>query len=145
MFCPQCHAEYREGFNECADCHVALVAALPSLPKAEEPPIIEYEPLLETSNRADVTLIKSLLDSQKIPYFVQNEYMNAVYFAVTPCRVLVDRNRVDDAKAVLSGLTLNFYQLSVPKNRSSLFARLLRYLSGRDPDEPQSTGDDLKR
>jgi hypothetical protein len=25
MFCPECHAEYREGFTRCADCSVALV------------------------------------------------------------------------------------------------------------------------
>lgn len=29
MICPQCHAEYREGYSSCADCHVALVHDLP--------------------------------------------------------------------------------------------------------------------
>jgi hypothetical protein len=29
MVCPQCHAEYREGYSSCADCHVALVHDLP--------------------------------------------------------------------------------------------------------------------
>jgi hypothetical protein len=28
MICPQCHAEYREGYSSCADCHVALVHEL---------------------------------------------------------------------------------------------------------------------
>ncbi len=28
MFCPQCQAEYRQGFTVCADCEVPLVAAL---------------------------------------------------------------------------------------------------------------------
>jgi len=28
MICPQCHAEYREGFATCADCQVPLVLAL---------------------------------------------------------------------------------------------------------------------
>ena len=32
MFCPQCHAEYREGFVECADCHIPLVDRLPDAP-----------------------------------------------------------------------------------------------------------------
>ncbi len=27
MFCPLCQAEYRDGFIECCDCHVALVAS----------------------------------------------------------------------------------------------------------------------
>jgi hypothetical protein len=29
MICPQCHAEYRDGYSSCADCHVALVHDLP--------------------------------------------------------------------------------------------------------------------
>jgi hypothetical protein len=29
MYCPQCKAEYRQGFTRCADCDVALVAELP--------------------------------------------------------------------------------------------------------------------
>ena len=29
MFCPECSAEYREGFARCSDCDVPLVAALP--------------------------------------------------------------------------------------------------------------------
>ena len=28
MFCPQCHAEFREGFLECSDCHVPLLGCL---------------------------------------------------------------------------------------------------------------------
>ena len=27
MYCTLCTAEYREGFTECADCHVSLVPA----------------------------------------------------------------------------------------------------------------------
>jgi hypothetical protein len=30
MFCPQCNAEYRQGFTRCTDCDVALVDALPA-------------------------------------------------------------------------------------------------------------------
>jgi hypothetical protein len=32
MICPQCHAEYRDGYSSCADCHVALVHDLPRQP-----------------------------------------------------------------------------------------------------------------
>src|SRR5579871_1731687 len=28
MFCPNCKLEYRRGFTECSDCHVALVESL---------------------------------------------------------------------------------------------------------------------
>jgi hypothetical protein len=30
MFCPQCKAEYRQGFTRCADCEVLLVCELPA-------------------------------------------------------------------------------------------------------------------
>jgi len=32
MFCPLCHAEYREGFSRCADCQVDLIASLAGNP-----------------------------------------------------------------------------------------------------------------
>ena len=34
MFCPQCKAEYRQGFTVCADCEVPLVWQLPAAPGA---------------------------------------------------------------------------------------------------------------
>jgi hypothetical protein len=37
MICPECKAEYRQGFTVCADCDVALVDTLPTVtPRAEE-------------------------------------------------------------------------------------------------------------
>lgn len=35
MFCPLCKTEYRPGFNECADCHVALAEYLPGSDSAD--------------------------------------------------------------------------------------------------------------
>jgi hypothetical protein len=32
MYCPQCRAEYRDGFTECSDCRVALIDAAPAEP-----------------------------------------------------------------------------------------------------------------
>jgi len=29
MICPQCHAQYQQGYSSCADCHLALVHELP--------------------------------------------------------------------------------------------------------------------
>jgi hypothetical protein len=34
MFCPQCKAEYRPGFNYCSDCDVDLVERLPELDRS---------------------------------------------------------------------------------------------------------------
>ncbi len=37
MYCPKCRTEYREGFNTCADCEIALVEELPSAAENELP------------------------------------------------------------------------------------------------------------
>jgi hypothetical protein len=52
MICPQCNAEYREGFVRCADCGVELVRALPgslvaAQRAAEEPPDYDEDPFCE--------------------------------------------------------------------------------------------------
>jgi len=44
MFCPLCHAEYREGFYRCADCDVELVSTL-SAETPQEPEPAEAEEL----------------------------------------------------------------------------------------------------
>jgi len=36
MYCPSCRGEYREGFDWCSDCEVALVEALPEEPEESE-------------------------------------------------------------------------------------------------------------
>jgi hypothetical protein len=36
MHCPQCLTEYRDGFSECSDCHVALAPGLPPAASSAE-------------------------------------------------------------------------------------------------------------
>lgn len=37
MFCPECRAEYRQGFTRCSDCDVDLVPSLPQEIRTENP------------------------------------------------------------------------------------------------------------
>ena len=69
MFCPECEAEYREGFTECSDCGVALVATLNPLRLAE---IVEgLTPVLETSNATELGEIADRLEKAGVPYVVE--------------------------------------------------------------------------
>jgi hypothetical protein len=70
MFCPQCRTEYREGFYTCRDCGVSLVAELPPEPAPE---YLEFEEILISLSASDMTMIKSLLDSEGIIYYFKGE------------------------------------------------------------------------
>jgi len=69
-FCPECKAEYREGFTVCSDCRVELVSELPPEPESD---YIEYVEFLRTMNPFDIAMIKSLLEDQDIAYYFHGE------------------------------------------------------------------------
>ena len=68
MFCPSCHAEYREGFTRCTDCDVELVASLTD----EEKTFDEADRLVRLWRGANPALHSALtaaLQSAGIPFF----------------------------------------------------------------------------
>jgi len=70
MFCPQCEAEYREGFTECSDCGVALVEALaPPLDRAEVAPGLTA--MMETVNVEELGEIVDRLEKAGVPYTIE--------------------------------------------------------------------------
>jgi len=70
MFCPGCGAEYREGFDRCADCGLALSATPPPAPDHGGPELVA---LLETADVGFLPVLKSLLEGAGIPYVIQGE------------------------------------------------------------------------
>ncbi len=69
---------------------------------------MQYALLIETSNPADVALIKSLLDSEGILYFVHGEAFSAVRPLVEPVRILVAEDRLEEARDLIGGLRLAY-------------------------------------
>ena len=72
MFCPECSAEYREGFARCSDCDVALVAALPP----EEMDAIrssEEATVFVTRDMVEAETVKELLESNGVEVCVSGE------------------------------------------------------------------------
>lgn len=112
MFCPKCKCEYRPGFTECSDCHIPLVFELPQETKhevdaSEKIEYIEYEFLLSTYNYADIALIKSAFEAEKIVYFIQGEDMGIAPGGL-PARVLVKKEQIEEAKELLQNFNLSF-------------------------------------
>lgn len=102
MYCPKCKAEYREGFTECADCQVPLVNELPAEAPEPLPEFVDVEVVLSTKDPGEVALIKSLLEAEDIPFIVQGDHFSSLYGYMIPVRFLVPKNKVEEAKALLS-------------------------------------------
>jgi hypothetical protein len=77
MICPQCHAEYRQGFTVCADCDVPLVPQYetPAPLAAPEPPAVPGDPnedpfcaFWKGDDRRLHAELTSILDAADIPH-----------------------------------------------------------------------------
>jgi hypothetical protein len=72
MFCPECSAEYREGFAQCSDCDVPLVAALPP----EEMDVIrssEEATVFVTRDMVEAETVKELLEANGVDAYIAGE------------------------------------------------------------------------
>ena len=97
MFCPQCGAEYREGFTVCADCQVPLVPDPPE--KRETAEYVELEQILRTSDQGKIALAQSILEDENIECTVQGSVMTQV--GANPLRLMVPKNLAGKARKVL--------------------------------------------
>jgi hypothetical protein len=70
MFCPECKAEYRDGFTQCADCGAALVSRLDDAEGPSDDSSVPGRPeLLWTGTDAGLAAhIESALDSANISH-----------------------------------------------------------------------------
>ncbi len=79
MICPNCKAEYREGYTVCVDCEVPLVEKLPADEQPE--PEIELVTVFDTGEPADVLVAKSLLEAEGIEFFAKDEGVQDLFGA----------------------------------------------------------------
>ena len=99
MFCPQCRTQYKEGFYTCKRCGVSLVS---ELPPGSAPGSLEFEKVLVFLGPGDVAMIKSLLDSEGLAYYIKGDSPES------DDRVLmVRRDQADEAREILKGLKLS--------------------------------------
>jgi len=69
---------------------------------------MELKELVVTSNLADIALIKSLLDSESIPYLAHGENFHLVRLLIEPVRFLVAESDLDRARPLIDSLRLSF-------------------------------------
>ncbi len=112
MFCPVCKAEYREGFTRCADCDVDLVEALEAEEELEYDIVddnITFVEILKTSDMGDISLLKSMLDSEDIQYFFKGDSMYYISHA-NPAVLMVAEYDASRAVDLIKDIKLNYFK-----------------------------------
>ncbi len=110
MYCPQCRVEYRDGFTECSDCHVSLLAGTPPAEPQAHPfdPALGLVVVLETNDSIELALAKGLLKEAEIPFFVLGQIATLVgdvdAFLHKWVKVQVARDREAEARELLEGM-----------------------------------------
>jgi len=98
MYCPKCKYEYRDGFFECPDCKVPLVAMLLA---DEESKNVEYKEVASNLRQDQISIIKSILDANDIHYFIQGEAFGTIVKVPSAIRLIVQVNDYNTVKDLL--------------------------------------------
>jgi len=106
--CPQCFAEYREGFVECSDCRVPLVSGPPPEATEAPDPNLELAPAFECYDPVTLAWAESMLREAGIPFFHRTEAVEcgaglgyATPFTRAQRCLLVPRDRAPEARELL--------------------------------------------
>jgi hypothetical protein len=109
MHCPQCLKEYRDGFTECADCHVPLAPGPPPNPPSEGH-AVDLVTVLETSDPFVVNLGKATLEDAGIEYVMEGDdsaergLTGMTPMGALPSQIQVESARADEARELLEPL-----------------------------------------
>jgi hypothetical protein len=111
VICPQCNAEYRDGFTRCSDCDVDLVEPPPP-PPPDERGQIELVKIYEGGNPAFLPVLESLLADAEIEFSTTSENLQDLFgrlgsaynYAIGPVMLYVRREDEAEALAIVAGL-----------------------------------------
>lgn len=70
---------------------------------------MEYKELVCTHNPGDIAMLRSLLDSEGIQYYVQGEHFNQWQPLVQPARFMVREDQFDEAVNLIKAMNINFF------------------------------------
>jgi len=106
VYCPQCNVEYRDGFTECSDCRVALVAGTP--PSDSFDPSLELVEVMETNDGVQLAMAKGMLEDAGIPFFLLGRIATLIQdvdpFLHKWVRIQIPRDREAEARELLEPL-----------------------------------------
>jgi len=102
VWCPKCKSEYIAGIIECPECEVPLVYELPIEPDIKTSvSYVEYQEVLYTHNQGDIAVIKSILDSAGIVYYLKGERTSVSRPWADPVILMVIKDQVETTKELL--------------------------------------------
>lgn len=100
MVCPNCKAEYREGFSRCSDCDVDLVNDLPRPTEADKSMALEL--LWEGNDPREFDEVKSVLERNEVKFKIQDGHSASLFPSFSSnFRVLVQARDVEKARKLL--------------------------------------------
>jgi hypothetical protein len=116
IICPNCEREIELSKKEiktrkkhCPKCEALLDFNFepPRIAKKEN-----YVELLSSLNIGDISMIKSLLDSGEIDYYIFEENFVHVRPLLEPARLFVNETQIEEVKEILKDFDLHIWGLS---------------------------------
>ncbi len=74
MICPECHTEYVEGIEICADCKVSLVDEVPLKEPLKK---INWIALQTIEGRIYADMVAEVLSNENIPHYIKSDWMSS--------------------------------------------------------------------
>jgi len=67
----------------------------------------KYELILETQSAGDIVFIKSILDAERITYFILGEHVAHFIYHSVPMRLMVRKDEAAKAREILKDIELS--------------------------------------
>lgn len=83
------------------------------MPQQEVAAFAAFEEILSTYNPLDVAMIKSMLETEEIPYYFQGEAFHQVLPPVDPARLMVEKEFADQARDLLQDVIVRYRGLGL--------------------------------